>query len=88
MLSQVGMLRLTPSMRAEVSMVATGSTAAYAELKETATKLNPALGYFDPLSAVHGGRTQISVDDSAALRHTLPHSAIHCRTPPYTAALA
>ena len=53
------MLRLTPSMRAEVSMVAPGSTAAYAELKETATKLNPALGYFDPLSAVHGGRTQI-----------------------------
>jgi len=50
MLSQVGMLRLTPSMRAEVSMVAPGSTAAYAELKETATKLNPALGYFDPLN--------------------------------------
>jgi|EP00900_Chrysochromulina_parva_P025534 hypothetical protein len=80
MLSQVGMLRLTPSMRAEVSMVAPGSTAAYAELKETATKLNPALGYFDPLSAVHGGRTQISVDDSAALRHTLPHSPDVFRT--------
>ena len=61
MLSQAGMLRFTPSpvMRAEVSMVAPGSTAAYAELKNPATKLNPALGYFDPRSAVHGGRTQI-----------------------------
>jgi len=47
--STPGLVPARPA-RASVTMEEPGSTAAFAALKEDATKLNPAIGYYDPLN--------------------------------------